>query len=137
MDTGTGTRDDVIIPISDDPEWLFQIIKREDPPGRSKPRIKEVVETLSQIESNNTCFHPYVVSFGPYHHGKQHLKPMEHYNEVASRSQQVTIGQMQLLMRKVKMSLTSSLQRCRACRLEENATLMEPSIITTKQTSCA
>ncbi|XXG51807.1 hypothetical protein AAC387_Pa03g0298 [Persea americana] len=85
MATGTGTRDDVIIPISEDPEWLFQIIKGEDPPGRSKPRIQEAVETLSQIESNKTCFHPYVVSFGPYHHGKHHLKPMEHYKEVASR----------------------------------------------------
>ncbi|RWR75424.1 UPF0481-like protein [Cinnamomum micranthum f. kanehirae] len=85
MATGTGTRDDVIIPISEEPVWLFQIIKGEDPPGRSKPCIQEVAKTLSKIESNKTCFHPCVVSFGPYHHGKHHLKPMEHYKEVASR----------------------------------------------------
>ncbi|XXG50466.1 hypothetical protein AAC387_Pa02g4469 [Persea americana] len=64
--------------------WLIEIFNEQEPQSGRKPRIQKVAETLRLIESNKTCFNPWLVSFGPYHHGEDHLKPMERYKKVAA-----------------------------------------------------
>ena len=78
-------------------EWLIEMMNEQEErsikitneqaeqPTRPKTRIQKVDKTLLQIGSNNTCFYPLVVSLGPYHHGKEHLLPMERYKNVAAR----------------------------------------------------
>eukprot|EP00268_Persea_americana_P036898 TRINITY_DN36447_c0_g1_i1.p1 TRINITY_DN36447_c0_g1~~TRINITY_DN36447_c0_g1_i1.p1 ORF type:complete len:515 (-),score=10.64 TRINITY_DN36447_c0_g1_i1:301-1845(-) len=83
----TGTRDDVRITISEEPEnlgWLYEIIEEPEPRRTSKPLIQTVAETLRGIRTNKTCFDPSVVSFGPYHRYKDHLRPMERYKKAAA-----------------------------------------------------
>ncbi|RWR75426.1 hypothetical protein CKAN_00380600 [Cinnamomum micranthum f. kanehirae] len=84
----TETPGDVRIPISEEPEnlgWLYKIIEESDPRIlTSKPLIQKVAQTLRGITRNEACFDPSVVSFGPYHHGEEHLNPMERYKEVAA-----------------------------------------------------
>lgn len=68
--------------------WLIDIVVEQHPPSgsESKPRIPKVTQTHREIESKRTCFDPMVVSFGPYHHGKDsHLMQMKHYKKVAAR----------------------------------------------------
>ncbi|RWR75428.1 UPF0481-like protein [Cinnamomum micranthum f. kanehirae] len=83
----TGTRDDVRIQISEETEnlgWLYKIIEEPGPRRTSKPLVQTVAQTLRGISRNKTCFDPSVVSFGPYHRDKPHLKPMERYKEVTA-----------------------------------------------------
>ncbi|XXG50479.1 hypothetical protein AAC387_Pa02g4482 [Persea americana] len=88
MADGNGASGDRIVPLSGEPkngEWLIKIMKGKNPQSRPKPRIQRVAITLREIKSNETCFDPLVVSFGPYHHGKARLMPMENHKEIAAR----------------------------------------------------
>ncbi|KAM7496227.1 hypothetical protein LguiA_020641 [Lonicera macranthoides] len=43
--------------------------------GFTKPQFK----ILSDSELNKKAYKPQAVSFGPYHHGEEYLKPMEEH----------------------------------------------------------
>ncbi|RWR74676.1 UPF0481-like protein [Cinnamomum micranthum f. kanehirae] len=78
------------------PEWLIDIVKEQqelltvktekqvdEKPTRPMTRIQKVNKTLVR-ESNKACFDPLVVSFGPFHHGKEGLMGMEPRKNVAA-----------------------------------------------------
>ncbi|KAF5176148.1 hypothetical protein FRX31_034264 [Thalictrum thalictroides] len=42
-----------------------------------KPRIQKVLQRLRDVQANENCYDPEVVSIGPYHHGKHEFQKME------------------------------------------------------------
>ncbi|RWR74671.1 UPF0481-like protein [Cinnamomum micranthum f. kanehirae] len=80
------------IKVDEDPpngEWLIKLINDEQDQRMSLTpskitQIQNVATTLRDAEWNKGCFDPLVVSFGPYHHGKDGLKPMESCKGVAA-----------------------------------------------------
>ncbi|RWR74674.1 UPF0481-like protein [Cinnamomum micranthum f. kanehirae] len=61
-----------------------RVDKRKAEQVPPKRRIPKVDDTLRQTKYKNRCFEPLVVSFGPYHHGKEHLMRMEPYKNDAA-----------------------------------------------------
>ena len=73
----TETRHDQITPLSEEPknrEWLINIRKEQERQSvdireeqvQLKPWLQKVDKRLREIESNNKCEYPSVVSLGPY-----------------------------------------------------------------------
>ncbi|XP_023004891.1 uncharacterized protein LOC111498069 [Cucurbita maxima] len=64
-------------------DMVIQVMECLNEPGLDSPAIKHSIYKLpffmrrTHSEAFNQAFDPQVVSFGPYHHGKQHLSPME------------------------------------------------------------
>ncbi|XP_022960231.1 UPF0481 protein At3g47200-like [Cucurbita moschata] len=64
-------------------DMVIQVMECLNEPGLDSPTNKHSIYKLpffmrqTHSEAFNKAFDPQVVSFGPYHHGKKHLSPME------------------------------------------------------------
>ncbi|XP_058068871.1 uncharacterized protein LOC131218207 [Magnolia sinica] len=72
-----------------DKEWLISIFdvdgQQPDREAGSKHRIQKAPTKFREYEKDKKYFDPRVVSLGPYHHGKDLLKPMEKYKITAAK----------------------------------------------------
>ncbi|KAJ6927585.1 hypothetical protein NC651_011579 [Populus alba x Populus x berolinensis] len=99
-----GTSDDHVTSIMEaDKQWLKSVEKKtkllpkllNNSAGKSSCCIFRVPHSL--VEINKKAYHPHIVSIGPYHHGKVHLKMIEEHKwrflgGVLARTQQHGIG---------------------------------------------
>ncbi|XP_073265022.1 UPF0481 protein At3g47200 [Populus alba] len=99
-----GTSDDHVTSIMEaDRQWLKSVEKKtkllpkllNNSAGKSSCCIFRVPHSL--VEINKKAYHPHIVSIGPYHHGKVHLKMIEEHKwrflgGVLARTQQHGIG---------------------------------------------
>lgn len=98
------TSDDHVTSITEaDRQWLKSVEKKtkllpkllKKSAGKSSCCIFRVPQSL--VEINKKAYHPHIVSIGPYHHGKVHLKMIEEHKwrflgGVLARTQQHGIG---------------------------------------------
>ena len=99
---------------SHDP-WLSSIMENgglEEKRKSQHPKIQHVSAMLRNAESNKKCFDPFVVSIGPYHHGKPELEFMEGHKMTMAR-QHVTDSEVaiQTLYDKV-VAVTEDARKC-------------------------
>ncbi|XP_077211061.1 UPF0481 protein At3g47200-like isoform X2 [Tasmannia lanceolata] len=64
------------------PDWVVSIWKEREA-NPAKNIIGKVPQILRKVTSNEACFDPEVLSLGPYHYGKPHLKRLEKYKHKA------------------------------------------------------
>ncbi|XP_077252604.1 putative UPF0481 protein At3g02645 [Tasmannia lanceolata] len=65
------------------PDWVISIWKEvKSHPSISITTIGKVPQILRKVRSNKACFDPEVVSLGPYHHEKPHLKRLKKYERL-------------------------------------------------------
>ncbi|CAA2989025.1 Hypothetical predicted protein [Olea europaea subsp. europaea] len=66
-------------------EWLISVEKYVHD-TTNKPQIQRVPSLLRDIQSNEKCYDPLVVSIGPYHHGKKQLESFENLKIPAAQN---------------------------------------------------